>query len=186
MNCSNCGMNIAPDQHFCPNCGQPAKPGSAIQVHGLGLASAQMLVALFMVWIIKAILNGLAYVRSLSLPVIDMPMSIVVDVLAAIALIVILVRYARALLQYWPQRFPAYPQLGAPLAAIFYLIAISQLYQGSTGLVNQFFTDPLVLTVIQAVLLVATLVIIVRAARVTYHYLPAWIYQAVNENKDLV
>jgi hypothetical protein len=192
MNCTHCGSYITPENRFCPNCGmaaplpapEPVRPAGSLPKPGLGMATAQMLVAIFSIWIVKAILNGLAFIRTFNIPQINLPVTMLVDALAAIVIIVILVRYARTVALFWPQRFPAYPQMGAPLAAVIYLIAISQLYQGAEGLINFFFVDELVLTIVKAVLLIATLVIIVRAAQVTYKYLPVWIYKVVNGSKD--
>lgn len=182
MNCPSCNSPNPPENIFCMQCGQPLHNTSPNQSQTsanswLGIQTVRVLISLFGLWVIKAVLTRLSFIRELRIPDFNLPPVTVVEIIIFILAVILLLAFARQLGVLWPRAYPAYAQIAPALNALIYALVLSFLYKILKPLVVGFMEDSEALLVLQLLFTFIALIILLRAAMLVYQKLPAWIDQ---------
>ena len=192
MNCPQCNTPNDPSNRFCVKCGQPLDEVRAVQpanaANGayatplarsapelLGILTLQLLLALVGLWLLRLVLNGLPFVRELSIPDLNVPMTVLVNTLVYLVAIGLLVGFTRTLWALWPQAYPDYADAAPVLVSLVYLAVLVCLYYAARPLIARFSTEPLVLTVFQVALLLIAVFLLLTACLTAYRGLRGWL-----------
>jgi len=193
MNCSNCGVMNDANNQFCQNCGTSLVESSPNIIINRSKAakdyllsySFRFLISVFGLWLIKATLTSLSFVKELHIP--DFPISIfdIISLVILLVLIALIIGYGRVISIYWSQAFPKYQEATSLWIAIIGLILLGCFYKlfkplismiifdtSSMSSMNSNFSEPIF--ILQLVLLVIAVVIIFRAAATIYYAIPKW------------
>lgn len=199
MNCPNCGVMNDANNQFCQNCGKSLVDTSPDFMINRSKAakdillshSFRFLISVFSLWIIKATLTSLSFVKELYIP--DFPISIVViiSLVILVILIALIIGYGRVISTYWPEAFPKYHEANSLWIAIIGLILLGCFYKllkplislinfdtSSTSSLNSNTYEPIL--ILQLVLLAIAVVIVFQAAASIYYAIPKW-YQNIRE-----
>jgi hypothetical protein len=186
MNCPHCNTPNDPSSRFCVSCGQSLSgqsPSAPFATNELalspravfGIQTGRLLLSLLGLWLLKAILTGLPFVKELSIPKVSISTPSIISSLICLVIIIVSVKYATLLSRLWPQAFPGYPQAVSVWAAIVYLIVLAAAYNGSKPVLQAVKADAQWMMIWQIVLVSIALLISIRASVIAYQLLPAWL-----------
>lgn len=187
MNCPSCNTFNDPSTQFCMNCGRPLT-GEPAQMpplvspsltprpgEWLGILTLRLLVALLGLWLLKAIVTKLSFVRELVIPEIQLTAAEIISLLVFIVMIVLLLGFARTLGTLWPQAYPRYREASLVFNALIYLVILSFAYKALRPVLIWITNDQEILMILQIILVVLAIMIIVYPCIIVYHALPGWI-----------
>jgi|WetSurMetagenome_2_1015567.scaffolds.fasta_scaffold597538_1 hypothetical protein len=177
MNCPYCNANNDPANQYCLVCGRPLSIVNAQSSsrNMLWIISGRFFFALLFLFLMRAILNGLAFVENMVIPEINLRTTVVINVVVFITVIVLLINYLTAFSHLWPQAFPRYHEAAVIVTTILYLIALNQLYLGISQLMPLITTDAEVMMIIAVALVIIAIIMVIRAFVITYNALPNWL-----------
>jgi magnesium-transporting ATPase (P-type) len=199
MNCPNCNTPNEPGYQFCVNCGQPlqqtagesripppiSQPSAPSQPIArsvpelLQVLTIRMIVILVGVWLLRAILNWLPFIKDLQgFRIQDRLLSIptIINTIVYLIIIALFVSYSRMLWVLWPQALPRYREAATFLVMLIYIIILVVLYFAIQPLVQTFASNPReALTVLQVILFLLALLLLVYAIAIVYQRLPYWL-----------
>ncbi|MCI0520799.1 MAG: zinc ribbon domain-containing protein [Chloroflexi bacterium] len=185
MNCPHCNTVNDPANQFCVSCGQPihiaegappARPAGGLSAgETLSMLTLHLALSLLGVWLLRAVLMGLSFVKQFQIPDFDVPTVSLISALAYLFIILIVINYARSFAVLWPQAVRGYPALGSLLVSFLYIIVLSALYKAFQPFIIELDPDPEMMLFIQGVLIVLALFILGRAFLLAYQGLAPWL-----------
>jgi hypothetical protein len=190
MNCPNCNTPNDPANQFCVNCGKPLSeqavpppqptfaqtPAIARSVSELlQVLTIRMLVILLGLWLLRAILNWLPFIKELRIPNSPVPIPTIINTLIYLIIIAWLVSYSRTLWVLWPQALPRFREAGSFLVMLIYIIILVIFYYAVRPLISILDLGTEVLTILQVALFIIALVLLLYAIIVIYQRLPFWL-----------
>ena len=190
MNCPNCNTPNDPANQFCVNCGKPLGeqasapiPAPAAQPPAIArsvsellqVLTVRMLVILLGLWLLRAVLNWLPFIKELRIPNSPVPIPTIINTLIYLIIIAWLVSYSRTLWVLWPQALPRYREAGSFLVMLIYIIILVIFYYAVRPLISVFGLGSDVLTILQVVLFIIALALLLYAIIVVYQRLPFWL-----------
>jgi hypothetical protein len=145
----------------------------------LWIVSGRIAFMLIFLWIMRAILNGLTFVRSTTIPDLNLRMTDAISLVVFIAVLVLLFAFIAAVSRLWPAAFPRFPEASAIINTILYLILFNQLYKAAQQLIpliaesGQSASEALMFVGVG--LVIFALALVIRAFIITYQALPRWL-----------
>lgn len=199
MNCPNCGVMNDANNQFCQNCGTSLIQSSEKVVidrtksarNNVLSHSFRFLICIFFLWIVKATLTSLGFVKELHIPNFPLSIMTIISIAILLMLLALLIGYSRVVALYWPQAFPNYQEAGSFWTAVIYLIILGLVYKilkpllqiirFDTGSIStQSASNFEQILILQLLLLVISVVVIFRAGTIIYYAIPRW-YQKFRE-----
>jgi len=142
----------------------------------LQVLTIRMVVILIGLWLLKAILNWLPFIKELRIPDSPLATTTIIDTIVYLIIIGLLISYSRMLWVLWPQVLPRYREAATFLVMLIYIIVLVVLYLAIQPIILGLVTRPSqVLTVLQIVLFVAALFLLFYALVIVYQRLPFWL-----------
>jgi hypothetical protein len=184
MNCPYCNTPNDPGNQFCFSCGKPmhvegappARPAGGMSAgETLIMLTLHLALSLLGVWLLRAVLVGLGFVRELRIPDFDLPTASIISALAYLFIIVILFNYARNFSVLFPQAVRGFPALGSLVVSLIYVLALSALYKAFLPFIYEFAPEPDMLMFVQVALTVLALFLLGRAFLLAYQGLAPWL-----------
>jgi len=181
MICPKCQTPNEAEAQFCANCGallaQSAKlPKVRSPREWLGILTAQLLLGLLLIYIVKAILVAMPFIKELRIPDFDLTPIAIINILVGLVIVALIIKFILDLRTWWPRAFPGYASLADLCIAILVLILLSAIYSAVKPLFILFTADvPELPMIVQILLLLAALFFASRAVILVYQNLPAWL-----------
>lgn len=182
MNCPHCNAPNEPTNQFCMVCGRSLIPPLSAQPSArtmLGVATGRVFIMLLFLWMMRSVLNRLAFVQSTVIPEIDLQMTTAIALVVFIAVIVLVLGFIAAVARLWPQAFPRFQEASVAINTILYLIIFNQIYLASQQIVPALTNDAQMtselMMLIGLALVVVSVVMVIRAFIIVYQALPNWL-----------
>ena len=144
------------------------------EIKVIGLFTLRTLVTLIGIWIFKLILIALPFIKELTIPEINMPVTSLVNILISFVTVLFIVSYGIGISKYWPMEFPKTPEAGTVITMFVFLIGLVVAYGSLKDLLGVVATGPEPVLILQIVFLLAAIFLLLRAALVAYQSLPKW------------
>lgn len=182
MNCPYCGTANDPSNQFCLACGKPMSntPVANLTVESssrsmLWIVAGRLVGALLLLWLLRAVLIDLDFVKNTIIPEVNLPMTTVITIGVGLTILLLVIGFITALAQLWPASFPAYSEAAVIFNTLLWLIVLNQIYRIVVAVQPLVTNDREILTITGVTLVVAALVLAIRAFVVTYQVLPRWL-----------
>ncbi len=184
MICPYCNTRNDPGFQFCLNCGKQLIQNDAASAgmnRGLWLDTVRLVVMLFALWIARAILVALPFVRELNIQNFPMRVPDLISLVIYLGIIFLLVTYAAAFPRLWRAAYPRFSSAAAVITAAIYLFLLGQIYRAVQPLISQLNLVPEALTLVQVLLLIFALVLVLRALTILNRELPGWLSRIASD-----
>lgn len=180
MLCVKCNTTNQPGSQFCSCCGAPLEGEKSSIARSprewLGVFTAQLVLALLGLYVMKAILAGLPFLKDMDIPDFSLSPAAILKILVGLIVVGLLIKFILNFHHTWPQAYPGYIGLGKLIIDVLTLILLSSIYLAIKPLFPLFMDDtPELLLIIQIVLLLVALFFASRAVIRAYLNLPAWL-----------
>lgn len=180
MVCPNCHTPNEPGAQFCANCGTLLQSENITKSRSprewLGVLTGQLLLGLLVIYILKAILVAMPFIKELRIPDFDLSTITIINILVGIIIVGLLVKFIVDIHTWWPRAFSGYSGLSDLFVAILVLILLSAIYSAVKPLFSLFTMDvPELPMIIQIILLLVALFFASRAVFLVYQNLPEWL-----------
>ncbi len=185
--CTNCNTPNSPESRFCISCGQTL----AGQVAGsgetavsptnfmrrqLGIATARLLIALLLIWLLRSILVNLSFVEGLLIPEVPFAVEQLITFIAYAAAFVLLIGYTQTVRIGWASAFPSLASLTPALVGIIYVVLLSLAYRALLPVIIELVDDPRdFILALRVILVILAIILLSWAGKVIYDALPGWL-----------
>lgn len=184
MICPYCNTRNDPGFQFCLNCGKQLVQGEAAPVganRGLWLDTVRLVVMLFALWIARAILVALPFVREVNIPNFPLRVPDLISLVIYLGIIFLLVTYAASFPRLWRAAYPRFSSAAGVITALIYLFLLGQIYRAVQPLIAQLNLIPEALALVQVLLLVFALALVLRALLILNRELPGWLSRLTSD-----
>lgn len=184
--CPNCQTQNESGSRFCISCGHDLSNevvggGTVITNTGfyrrhLAVSTAQVMLALLLIWLLRSIFVNLSFVEGLTLPEVPFTAAQIITFIAYLVAFVLLLNFVSNLRTYWPNAYPHLAFLTPALTVIIYLVLISLAYRALLPVILDLVDDPGDFVLVLRVLLtVLALILLAWAGKIVYDALPGWL-----------
>lgn len=185
INCPACQALNEPNSRFCINCGQvlpgnqmaePSSNPSLVYRRYLAIATARVVIALFLVWFLKGVLLNLSFIEGLIIPSIPFSAAQMINLIAYLVAFVLLVGFTQTLRSYWALSFPTLANLTPALLVIIYVVLLSIVYQALLPILVELINDPRdFVLALQVTLAILAVILLAWVGKIIYDALPGWL-----------
>lgn len=180
MICPNCHASNESYVQFCTSCGAQLTLDPVARIRSarewLGALTGQFLLGLLVIYIIKAILVSLPFIKELTIPDFDLTPIAMIKILVGLVIVFLLVKYVLDIHRLWPQAFTGFNSLADLAITILILILLSTIHSTVKPLFPLFTEDvPELPMIVQLILLLIALFFSARAVIQVYQNLPGWL-----------